>query len=84
MINTNLVFEEFADTIATLNPEQVLALNISPASQERLESLLLKSADPDEFTEADRMEIEHFMIVDQIVSLARTKAIDLLAEAGKA
>ena len=80
---THYIFEELADLLASMNPEQVLAFHTSPKAQERLNDLLSKNKMPEGLNEIEKTEIEQFMIVEHVVSLAKARALKRLSVASK-
>ena len=72
------VYDEVASFMATMNPEKVLAFTPSQTNQERLDFLLTKQQES-QLNEAERSELEHFLIVNRIISLAKARASKLLA-----
>ena len=75
----NFVFEELADFLAGMNPEKVLSFRTSKKSQERLKELLEKNKSSSVLTTVEKREVEHFMILEHIVSLAKARALKKLA-----
>jgi len=73
-------FDFFAATIAELNPSQVVKLKAPTSMAERVEILVKKKKDgvlnPEEITELDR-----YLALDLIISLAKARAIKLIAAA---
>ncbi|MEI6410136.1 MAG: hypothetical protein WCR52_12175 [Bacteroidota bacterium] len=75
MATTHYIFEELAELLAGMNPEKVIAFHTSPKSQKRVEQLLLKNKNISGLSEAEKIELEQFMLVEQIVGLAKAKAL---------
>jgi len=72
------VYDETADFMAGMNPEKVVAFKPSPANQERLDFLLDKQKEQG-LTQNEKSELEHYLIVNRIIGLAKARAISLLA-----
>jgi len=82
-ITTHYIFEELADLLASMNPEQVLAFHTSSKAQKRLDDLLSKTKNPKGLSEVEKNEVEQFMLVEHIVSLAKARALKRLSVASK-
>ena len=78
MITHLSVYDEIADFMAGMNPEKVVAFKPSPANQERLDFLLDKQKEQG-LTQNEKSELEHYLIVNRIIGLAKARAISLLA-----
>lgn len=78
---THFIFEELAELLAGMNPEKVLAFHASIKAQERLEELLWKNKEPEGLSALEKTELEQFMLVEHIVSLAKARAIKRLSKA---
>lgn len=80
MIGHLNIYDEIAEFMANMNPEKVVAFKPSKASQDRLDTLLEKQKmrvlSPEE-----ESEVEHFLIINRIVGLAKARALHLLAAA---
>ncbi len=78
MVARQSVYEEVALFMASMNPEKVVAFKPSKENQNRLDFLLDKQQNiglnPDE-----KNELEHFLIINRIIGLAKASALDLLA-----
>jgi len=72
------VYDEIATFMASMNPEKVVAFKPSPANQQRLDFLLVKQKESG-LTPDEKSEIEHYLIINRIVGLAKARAIRLLA-----
>ena len=75
----HFVFDELADLLASMDPDKVLAFRTSERSQSRLEALLEKNQAVGGLTKAEQKEVEQFMLVEHIVSLAKARALQALA-----
>lgn len=81
MVVVHFIFEELAELLAGMNPERVLAFRTSTKAQERLEDLLWKNKEGKRLTDAEKEELDNFMLVEHIVSLAKARALKHLAAA---
>ncbi len=79
MVAAHFIFEELAELLAGMNPERVLAFRTSSKAQERLEDLLWKNKEGKHLTNDEKEELENFMLVEHIVSLAKARALKNLA-----
>ena len=80
MYGLSPVFEELADLLASMNPDKVLAFRTSKKSQSRLEELLEKNKHPKGLTQTEQSEVEQFMLLEHIVSLAKARALKNLVQ----
>jgi hypothetical protein len=78
MANNISVYDEVATFMASMNPEKVIAFKPSSTSQERLDFLLDKQKEI-ALTPEEKSEIEHYLIINRIVGLAKARALNLLA-----
>jgi len=76
----HFVFEELADLLASMDPNKVLAFKTSKKSQSRLEELLEKNKKIKGLSKSEKSEIEQFMLLEHIVSLAKARAIKMLTQ----
>lgn len=72
------VYDEIAEFMAGMNPEKVVAFKPSVANQQRLDFLLDKQQDSG-LTQEEKSELEHYLIVNRIVGLAKARAFRMLA-----
>ncbi len=70
------IYDEVANFMAAMNPEKVLAFKPSQANQERLNFLLDKQKETG-LTREEKSEIEHYLIINRIVGLAKARAMGL-------
>jgi hypothetical protein len=77
MTRTASVYDEIAVFMVGMNPEKVIAFKLSDANQARLNYLLdVQKESPLNLEE--KSELEHFLIVNRIVSLAKVRAIKMM------
>ncbi len=74
------VFNELADLLASMDPNKVLDFKTSEKSQSRLEELLEKNKATQGLSKSEKSEIEQFMLLEHIVSLAKARALKMLTQ----
>lgn len=74
------VFDELADLLASMDPDKVLAFRTSEKAQLRLDELLEKNKNPEGLSESEQSEMDQFMLLEHIVSLAKARALKKLAQ----
>jgi hypothetical protein len=68
------VYDEIVDFIASgTTPQSLIDFQLSEAAQERLEDLIY-NAKNNALTKDDKRELEHFLTIDHILTLAKAKA----------
>ena len=72
------IYDEIAAFVASMNPEKVVAFKPSKANQARLDWLLDKQK-AQGLSEAERSELEHCLIINRIISLAKARALKMMA-----
>ena len=77
MIQSVSIYDEVATFMASMNPAKVVAFKASEAHQARLDLLLDKQQDED-LTADEKSEIEHYLMLNRIIGLAKARAINLL------
>lgn len=78
MIHNISVYDEVASFMASMNPEKVIAFKPSSKNQDRLDFLLDKQKET-ALSADEKSEIEHYLIINRIVGLAKARALNLLA-----
>jgi hypothetical protein len=76
MIQT--VYDEVAEFMASMNPEKVIAFKPSKANQNRLDFLLDKQVETN-LSDKEKSELEHYLILNRIVGLAKARALNLVS-----
>ncbi len=71
------VIEDFAEFLAKTAPRKLLNYKASLKSQVRLKSLLAKNKEA-KLTQEENDEMAYFMLIEHLVILAKTKAIQRL------
>ena len=74
------VFDELADLLASMDPDKVLAFRTSEKAQLRLDELLEKNKNQEGLSASEQSEMEQFMLLEHIVSLAKARALKKLAQ----
>ena len=77
MVANISIYDELSGFIASMNPEKVVAFKPSKANQDRLDALLDKQKET-ELTVEEKTELEHYLIINRIVGLAKARAIKML------
>jgi hypothetical protein len=71
-------FGSVADAIAHLDPDKLLEIKAAPELSVRVEELTWKKKDGT-ITEAEALELERFLALDMLISMAKARARKLLA-----
>ena len=77
MTNNISVYDEVATFMASMNPKKVVAFKPSKANQERLDFLLYKQKE-EGLSPEEKSEVEHYLIINRIIGLAKARALNLL------
>lgn len=73
-VNTTKVYDEIIDFIAAgTTPQSVIDFKLSNAAQERLEDLVYKHK-MGELTLQEKKELDHFLTLEHIMTLAKARA----------
>lgn len=75
---TQTVYDEVADFMASMNPEKVIAFKPSKSNQKRLDSLLDKQKEFS-LSDSERNELEHYLILNRIIGLAKARAFNMIS-----
>ena len=74
----NSVYQEVVDFIASgTNPEKVIAFRPSDKMQQRV-SLLLQKNQEDQLSYNEKSELDHFMVIEHFMRLAKARAYQML------
>lgn len=76
---TQSVYKEVAEFMATMDPAKVIAFKPSPANQTRFDFLLDKKAES-ELSNDEKSELEHYLILNRIIGLAKAQAFHILGK----
>jgi hypothetical protein len=71
-------FGNVADAIAHLDPDKLLEIKAAPELSVRVEELTWKKKDGT-ITDAEALELERFLALDMLISMAKARARKLLA-----
>ena len=77
MVANISIYDELSGFIASMNPEKVIAFKPSKANQDRLDALLDKQKET-KLSVEEKAELEHYLIINRIVGLAKARAIKML------
>ncbi len=76
----NRAFDEIVDLLTSCpSPEEILSFKPSEKMQNSVSQLLEKKRN-DNLTEEERHELEHFMIIEHLMRVAKLRAKKRLAE----
>ncbi|MBC7775699.1 MAG: hypothetical protein H7246_09705 [Phycisphaerae bacterium] len=78
MVAQITIYDEIAELLANLSAEKVLSYKISDGMKVRLNELLEKQQ-ANELTEVERREVEHHLVINNIISLAKARARRMLS-----
>jgi hypothetical protein len=73
----HIVYDEVANFMATMNPEKVIAFKPSETNQTRFDELLDKQKQYGLSVE-EKSEIEHYLMLNRIIGLAKAQALNLV------
>ena len=77
MIQNLSIYDEVATFMATMNPAKVVAFKPSLKNQERLDYLLEKQKEESLISD-EKNELEHYLMLNQIIGLAKARAIKMM------
>ena len=77
MVANISIYDEISNFIASMNPEKVVAFKPSKPNQDRLDFLLDKQRETP-LTAEEKTELEHYLIINRIVGLAKARALKML------
>ncbi|MBK9338278.1 MAG: hypothetical protein IPM98_17680 [Lewinellaceae bacterium] len=66
-------YDEIAALLAEIDPAKLVSFKASSVLQERVEYLLEKNRE-DGLTEDERVEMEHYLIINRLFTIAKIKA----------
>lgn len=78
MTKNTTVYDEVAAFMASMNPEKVVSFKASEAHQDRLDFLLDKQIET-RLSRKEKNELEHYLMLNRIIGLAKARALTLLA-----
>ncbi len=73
------VYDQIAEFMASMSPQKVVAFRASDANQKRLDFLLDKQK-IEGLSEEEKSEIEHYLIINRIIGLAKARARQILMQ----
>jgi hypothetical protein len=77
MIENLSIYDEVATFMAGMNPARVVAFKPSATNQQRLNFLLDKQKEKSLAVD-EKSELEHYLILNRIIGLAKARAIKML------
>ena len=77
------IYDEIAAFVACLSAEKVLAYHLPDQMKLRLTELLEKQQ-TEELSETERREVEHHLVINNIISLAKARARRMLSSHAQA
>ncbi len=80
MLAYQSIYDSLAEFIASLDPIKVLGFHAPTKIQERVEELLEKQQDIS-LSKTEREELDHYLILEHIVRLAKSRAWRHLSKA---
>ena len=72
------IYQDFAEFIASLSPEKLLAYYAPPKMQKRVDRLVALKKEG-KITDAENQELEKYFVFEHIVRLAKTRALKIMA-----
>lgn len=72
-MTAQLAYDEIATLLADMDPAKLVGLKASAAFQKRMEYLLEKNREAN-LTPDEKVEIEHYLIINRLFSMAKLKA----------
>lgn len=79
-MSVQYAYDYIADYIALLNPAKLLELRASEEMQQRLE-LLVEKEKSEGLSAEEKEELDHYIVLERLVRLAKTRAQLYLARA---
>lgn len=73
MVTHYAAYDEIVEFLADMEPMKLLHFKASERMQQRVDDLLDKNSE-DGLSEAERNELEHYLVIDHIISLAKIRA----------
>ncbi len=73
MSTATTVYDQIAEFMAAMDPIKMIAFKASPENQNRLDQLLDKQKESG-LTRKEKNELEHHLIVNRIIGLAKARA----------
>ena len=76
IVQVRSVFDDFANLIASMDAAKIIDYKASPENQKKLDYLLLKSKTK-KLSDDETIELQNYLLLDNIVSLAKAKVYKL-------
>lgn len=77
MSTATTVYDQIAEFMAGMDPNKMIAFKASPENQKRLDHLLDKQKESG-LTRKEKTELEHYLIINRIIGLAKARARHVL------
>lgn len=71
-------FEDVAELLAKLDPAKIVEIHATPEMSDRVEELINKKKS-DDITYEETLELERYLALDMLISLAKARARIILA-----
>ena len=72
-MTAQMAYDEIATLLADIDPARLVAMKVSPTLQERIEFLLEKNNEHG-LSPEEKIEMEHYLIINRLFTVAKTKA----------
>jgi hypothetical protein len=79
MIAHYTAYDEIAAFIASMDPRKLIQYQASATLQSRVDTLLEKNREQG-LSESEKQELEHYLVLDHLISLAKIRAYKLLGQ----
>lgn len=73
MTNVYNIYDQIAGILAQVRPEQVMAMQVSPETQQRFNELVEKSK-AEIISHKEKDELDHFIVLERLFRLAKIRA----------
>lgn len=77
--DTANVYDQIAEFMASMSPQKVVAFKASDVNQKRLD-LLLDKQKLEGLSDKEKSELEHYLIINRIIGLAKARAMQILTQ----
>lgn len=81
MSTATTVYDQIAEFMAGMDPNKMIAFKASSENQKRLDQLLDKQKESG-LTRKEKNELEHYLIVNRIIGLAKARASEITTKTG--
>ena len=77
MVAYQTIYDEIAEFIASMDPLRLVQFNAPPSLQRRVDDLLERNQEGNLSAE-ERSELDHYLVIDHLISLAKVRAQRIL------